>query len=106
MGPHAQNPGRLNIRLHMPLSPSFILDTVHHFVMFQKLDLLPALSVWEEKFLCRCTQKEMVSTLDHDKKITQNYWGSGFCPLSRILKTRKHSISETHSVSEMLFSSF
>jgi hypothetical protein len=29
----------------------------------------------------------------------QNYWGSGLCPLSGILKTRKHSVSETGSVS-------
>jgi hypothetical protein len=26
---------------------------------------------------------------------TQNYWVSGFCPLSGILNTRKHSVSET-----------
>jgi hypothetical protein len=26
---------------------------------------------------------------------TQNHWGSGLCPLSGILKTRKHKLSET-----------
>jgi hypothetical protein len=38
---------------------------------------------------------------------TQNYWLSGFCPLSGILNTRKHvletgSDEETDPVSEML----
>jgi hypothetical protein len=28
----------------------------------------------------------------------QNYWGSGLCPSSRILKTRKLKLSETESV--------
>jgi hypothetical protein len=29
----------------------------------------------------------------------QNHWGSGLCPSSGILKTRKHDVSETGSVS-------
>jgi hypothetical protein len=33
----------------------------------------------------------------------QNHWVSGFCPLTFILKTRKHNIPETGAVSEMLF---
>jgi hypothetical protein len=28
---------------------------------------------------------------------TQNYWGSGFCPLSGILKKEKKNVSETGS---------
>jgi hypothetical protein len=28
-----------------------------------------------------------------------NYWGSGLCPSSRILRTRKHNILETGSLS-------
>jgi hypothetical protein len=31
--------------------------------------------------------------------VIQNYWGSGLCPSSGILKTTKHSVSETESVS-------
>jgi hypothetical protein len=30
---------------------------------------------------------------------TQKCWGSGLCPSSRILKTRKHNVSETGFVS-------
>jgi hypothetical protein len=30
---------------------------------------------------------------------TKNYWVFGLCPLSSILKTRKHNVSETGSVS-------
>jgi hypothetical protein len=30
---------------------------------------------------------------------TRNYWIFGFCPLSGVLKTRKHKVSETGSVS-------
>jgi hypothetical protein len=30
---------------------------------------------------------------------TENYWVSGHCPSSGILKTRKHNVSETASVS-------
>jgi hypothetical protein len=30
---------------------------------------------------------------------TQNYWDLLFCPLSHILKTREHNVSETESVS-------
>jgi hypothetical protein len=29
---------------------------------------------------------------------THNYWGSGLCPSSGILKTIKHNVSETGSV--------
>jgi hypothetical protein len=31
--------------------------------------------------------------------ISQNYWVSGLCPSSRILKTRENDVSETGSVS-------
>jgi hypothetical protein len=34
----------------------------------------------------------------------KNYWVFGLCPLSSILKTREHNVSETGSVSEMLCS--
>jgi hypothetical protein len=30
---------------------------------------------------------------------TQNYWGFGFCPLSSILETREHKVSETGFIS-------
>jgi hypothetical protein len=30
---------------------------------------------------------------------TQNYWVFGLCPLSAVLKTREHNISETGSIS-------
>jgi hypothetical protein len=43
MGPSAQSPGKLNKKLHMPLSPSFILDIAHHFEIFWKMDLLLSL---------------------------------------------------------------
>jgi hypothetical protein len=39
----------------------------------------------------------MIRTTVYD---TQNYWGSGLCPSSRILKIRKHNVSETESVSD------
>jgi hypothetical protein len=29
------------------------------------------------------------------KSISQNYWGSEFCPSSGIPKTKKHNVSET-----------
>jgi hypothetical protein len=33
---------------------------------------------------------------------TQNYWVSGLCPLSGILNTRKHNVSETGPVSVLM----
>jgi hypothetical protein len=45
------------------------------------------------------------NTIRYVNKVTQhipNYWVFGLCPLSGILKTRKHNVSETGSVSEML----
>jgi hypothetical protein len=30
---------------------------------------------------------------------TQNYWVFGLCPTSGILKTRKHNVSETETIS-------
>jgi hypothetical protein len=34
---------------------------------------------------------------------TQNYWVFGLCPVSHILKTREHNISETGSVSILMW---
>jgi general stress protein CsbA len=36
---------------------------------------------------------------EYYKENTQNYWVLGLCPSSGILEARKHSISETGSVS-------
>jgi hypothetical protein len=33
--------------------------------------------------------------------MSQNYWGSGLCPSSRILKTGKHDVLETELVSDL-----
>jgi hypothetical protein len=36
---------------------------------------------------------------DNDISLSENYWVSGLCPLSGILNTIKHNVSETGSAS-------
>jgi hypothetical protein len=49
------------------------------------------LSVWQAEY------DNLLYDTGNKSHNTPNYWGSGLCPSSGILKTRKHNVSETLS---------